>query len=141
QDWELKRLARASTINFYFRSLQKYLSQCSCVPAGKERMLALPYVHLYWIEIAPGQENAFEQHLQEMTGNQLKEETPACWRVWGAFAGGALPQYLIAVFAETEKEAEERSEKLEFVSGPYKQIVRKQKQSKGVLRTDLTFTP
>ncbi|MGE3535407.1 MAG: hypothetical protein AB7H48_11305 [Parachlamydiales bacterium] len=138
QDWEIRRLARASTINFYFRSVQKFLPQCSCIPAGKERMLALPYVQLYWIEITPGQEYAFEQHLQSMADKQMKEESPVCWRVWGEFAGGALPQYLIAVFAESEKDAEAKSEKLEFVPGPYKQIVRKQKQSKGMLRTDLT---
>lgn len=141
QDWEMKRLARATTINFYFRSIQRFLPECSCIPTGKEKMLSLPYVHLYWIEIVPGQESAFEQYLHTMVGKQLKEEAPICWRVWGEFAGGALPQYLIAVFAESEKDAEDRSEQLEFVAGPYKQIARNQKQSKGVLRADLTFTP
>ncbi len=141
QNWELKRLARASTINFYFRSIQKFLAECSCIPDGKEKMLSLPYVHLYWIEVTPGQESSFEQHLQTMAAYQLKEESPTCWRVWGGFAGGALPQYLIVVFAESEKNADDRSERLDFVSGAYKQIVRKQKQSKGVFRADLTFTP
>lgn len=139
QDWENKRLARASTINFYFRSIQKFLPQCSCIPPGKEQMKELPYVQLYWIEITPGQENSFEHYLQVMAEKQLKEESPVCWRVWSEFAGGALPQYFLAVFAESEKDAEAQAEKLEFVSGPYKQIVRKQKQSKGMLRSDLTF--
>lgn len=141
QDWEARKLALASTYNFYFRSFEKFLPQCSSIPVGFEKLVSAPYVHLYWIGILPGQEKVFEQHLQEMAAAELMQEASACWRVFNETVGGAMPQYLIAVFGHSEKEAEEDAEKLDFISGSYKQIVRKQKRAKGLLRTDLSLIP
>ncbi len=139
QDWDARMLARASTINFFFKSLQKFLPQASCIPKGKESLLAYPNVHFYWIGITPGQEVPFEQHLQAMAARKLQDETPVCWRVWRETVGSALPRYMIAVFGMSEKEADDNAEDLEFVSGPIKQIVRKQNQAKAVLRFDLSL--
>lgn len=139
QDWDARMLARASTINFFFKSLQKFLPDASCIPKGKESLQAFPHVHFYWIGITPGQEVPFEQHLRAMAVRKLQDEAPVCWRVWRETVGSALPQYMIAVFGMTEKEADDNAEGLEFVTGPIKQIVRKQVQAKAVLRFDLSL--
>lgn len=139
QEWEAQRLAGASTINFLFKSLKKFLPSSSSIPKGQESLSSLPRAHLYWIQIAPGQEGAFENHLQQLVQKEMKRESPGCWRVWRGTFGDVLPQYFIAVFATTEKEAEEAANRIEFVSGPIKQIVRKLKQDRVLLRPDLSM--
>jgi hypothetical protein len=139
-DWEIKKLERSSSINFFFRSIEQYLPQCSCIPPGAERFNALPFVYLYWIEVVPGQESIFEGHLSNLAGKNLKEKSSLCWRVWREFSGGALPQYLIILFAPTEKAIEDAVKKIEFIPGSYKQILRKQTEAKGIIRTDLDLS-
>lgn len=140
QDWEIKRLERTSTINFFFRNVQYFLPKCSCISTGAERFNAFPHVYLYWIEVMPGQEISFEEHLGQLAGKALKEKSSLCWRVWREFAGGALPQYLIILCAPTEKGLEDAVKKVEFIPGTYKQIVRKQTEAKGIIRADLSLS-
>ena len=140
QDWEIKRLERTSTINFFFRNIQQFLPQCSCISIGAERFNSFPHVYLYWIEVMPGQEKTFEEHLSQLAGKELKEKSSLCWRAWREFAGGALPQYLIVLFAPTEKGLEDAIKKVEFIPSTYKQILRKQTEAKGIIRADLSLS-
>lgn len=136
-EWDLRMLVHSGTINFFFKTLQKELPDASSIPEGKESLFALSYVCLYWVEIVPGREELFEQHFQAMAEQERAQEKPLCWRVWKQTVGAALPQYLIALFADTEKEAEDRAERLELVSSPMKQIIRKQTFAKAMMRSDL----
>lgn len=136
-DWEAMMGAENSAMNFLFNNLQKFLPAASYVPKGKENFFSLPYVYVYWIQIAPGQSSAFEDHLERLVKQQ--EGVPNCWRVWKGTFGHTLPQYFIVVFAATEKEAEERASQIDFIFGPVKQIVRKLREDRGVLRLDLSL--
>ncbi len=128
-----------STLNFTIESLHRYLSDCSFLPKGKESIAGYGAVYFYLFGVMAPNERDFEEHVGKIARNQASSSGPVCFRTWKVVIGGDVPKYLIAVFADTEKEAEKRARRLEFGEGPIKNILRSQKEGTCVLRPDLSF--
>lgn len=139
EEWAHLSALRNSTINFLMRSMLISLPSCSSLPKG-QAPLTQPYLGYHWLSIIPGQEEVFQQHLQDMVAIEQSRKTPTFWSAWRVSIGGDLPKYLIMVYGSSEKELEEKSEELDFVSGAYKQLLRKEKKGLLQMRADLSLS-
>jgi hypothetical protein len=126
-----------STLSFTMGSLQRYLSDCSYTPKGKEAFTAHRNIYFYLFGISPGNEHVFETRLKKIAQEQA-EGQGVCFRSWKMIIGSSIPKYLVIIFAANEKQAKKRAEGIEFITLPMKNIVRSQKQGSAVLRKDLS---
>lgn len=129
-----------STINFAIQSLHRYLSDCSFLPKGKESILGYGATKFFLYGVMPPNESDFEARLAKIATDQASSEIPVCFRTWKVVVGGDVPKYLIAVFAQTEKEAEAQAASLDITGGGIKNILRSQKSATALLRKDLSIT-
>jgi hypothetical protein len=140
EEWDQKRLTKASTVNFKVVSLLKYLPTCSAISKAFESFLSLQRVNYWVFGVDPGQEPVFEAHLEEIAKKQQTNPSIS-WRVWRITVGGDLPRYLIMVFGAEQKAVDEGAQSLNFISGPIRQLLRKEKNASAVLRPDLSLVP
>jgi hypothetical protein len=127
-----------STLNYTIASLQCFLPDCSYIPKGKESLTSCSHIYFYLFGVTPGNEGAFEAQLRKIAGEQA-QKSGVCFRSWKILIGSDVPKYLVAVFANTEKQAQKRAEGLEFITVPMKNLLRSQKQGGAALRTDLSM--
>ncbi len=127
-----------STLNFRIASLSVYLPECSYIPEGNNCSFSnLPYVRYQIFSLTPGSESLFEEHLQKVAFEEANKRTQTCWRSWRVAFGSDVPKYLVCIFANTKEGLEK--EDLYFVHQGLKEIVRRQKEGKGIFRKDLSI--
>ena len=127
-----------STINFFIESLHNLLPECSFVPKGKEGLLDYPAVYYSIYGIIPGNGPIFEERLQAVAQAQKNNAAPVCFRTWRVLFGADVPSYIVAIFAETPKEAKELAKGLQIIDGQMKNLLRQEKKSSGMMRKDLS---
>ena len=127
-----------STVKFFMESIHRMIPDCSFVPQGKESILAYPAVQYYIYGIAPGNGPTFEDRLRKIAAAQQTSANPVCFRVWRVIFGGDVPSYVVAVFGNTQKEAKNLAEGLQFIDGQMKNVLRQEKKGSGLLRSDLS---
>lgn len=133
-----KILPFLTTVNFFIESVHRYVSESSFVPKGKESLLAFPGVHYSVYGIISGNGPVFEDHLKQIAATQNSTARPICFRTWRVTLGGDIPSYIVAVFADSPKEARHLAEKLNLIDGPMRNIIRQEKSGSGVVRKDLS---
>lgn len=127
-----------STLNFRVASLSVYLPECSYIPEDNNCSFSnLPYVHFQIFSLIPGSEPLFEAHLKKVVFEEASKRTQVCWRVWRLVFGSDTPKYLVCLFANTKEGLEK--EDLHFVHQGLKEIIRRQREGKGVFRKDLSI--
>lgn len=131
-------LSFLSLINFFIETVHFYIDHCSFVPQGKESLLSYPGVYYAIYGIVPGNGPLFERRLEQIAGAQKNSETPICFRTWRLLFGGDVPTYMVAVFANSAKEAKDQAKQLRFIDAQMKNVLRQEKKGVGLMRKDLS---
>ena len=128
-----------STLNFQMENLYVFLEECSVIPQGKESISSWGVMHYSVFGVTPTGAEDFEASLRKIASRESKKGSGVCLRTWKVVLGGDLPRYFVAVFADTEKEAEKWAGGLELGKGPVRDVLRSQKEGVSLLRSDLSF--
>lgn len=140
-DAQKQRQMLLSALNFSISSLHRYLSNCSrLVTSDAASWEKNPYIH-YWVYgITPGNEQNFEQHLQNLATATEESQAGISWRTWRVMIGADAPKYVIVLSAPSEEVLEAQMKAISFVDGSLKDILRSQKEGGAVLKEGLSLT-
>lgn len=127
-----------STINFFIESVHHQLLDCSFVPSGKTPLLDYPAVYYFNYGIVPGNGPQFEERLRSISATQAKSAKPVCFLTWRVLFGGEVPSYIVAVFADSPKEAKDLAVGLQITDGQMKNVLRQEKKGEAIIRKDLS---
>lgn len=128
-----------STINFTIMTLHRFLPACSYIPKGKESILSYGAVQFFVFGVMPPNEGDFEGYIAKMASGLSAKKGSICLRTWKVILGADVPKYVVAVFADTEKNAKKMASQLDFTGGGMKNILRSQKQAGALLNRELSF--
>jgi len=127
-----------STVKFFIESIHRELPDCGFMSAGKESLSSWPYAFYFLYGILPGNGPLFEQQLHKLASAQEGSKTPVNFKTWRVVFGGDEPSYIVAIFAETAKEAKRLAENFPLIDGTMKNVLRQERKGEVVLRKDLS---
>lgn len=127
-----------STINFMVNGLYAFLPECSFVPQGKGSLLSTRVMRYMIFGVAPTGSRDVEKALCAIA--QAQKGSTVCLRTWKVIIGGETSRYLTAVFAGSEREAQQLGEQLDLSRGPLRHVLRSQKGGTCILRSELSFS-
>ncbi len=129
-----------SMLNFITTQLQEARPSCSYIPKDRQSWDMLPQAHFYFWSLIPGAEQAFEAKLSELASEQAQSDHPVYFRCWRILLGGDMPQYVVGVFAITEKELNSAASSFaQSVTSVLSGELRSQKDVGAVFRVDLSL--
>jgi hypothetical protein len=138
QDEQKLILPLLSCINFFIESLLTYLPECSLVPSGKDLLLSHSAVCYTDFGVIPGNGPEFEKRLIKLVEEQKNSSAPISFGTWRMLIGGDTPSYFVAVFADSIKEAKQKTNELQIITKEMKNLLRQEKKGSGLIRKDLS---